>query len=245
MCGIFCAFSRHGHVLPNDSTKRLLENRGPDCTGLHQIEIDTRASHVHATFLSTVLALRGSTVIAQPLVDDASGSVLCWNGEAWSIRGELVSGNDSRVIFDKLLDTCSSTAQSDAAVVELLSAVRGPYALVFYDAPNKRIYYGRDCLGRRSLLSKVEPDGSLLLSSVCDNASGDAWSEVEADGLYILDLQTVSSANAPFVPVLVPHRRSDEVGDSKLSFVGKSFRERVLLMRADITVPHHESYYPY
>ncbi|CAA9961968.1 Asparagine synthase protein [Pyrenophora teres f. maculata] len=219
MCGIFFALSRAAHVIPDTNTRALLQNRGPDSTGQHQILIESKGAPVYATFLSTVLALRGSQVIEQPLKDEATGSVLCWNGEAWSIAGNAVQGNDSQLVFSKLQEACvDASASSVRNVVELLSSIRGPYAVVFYDAPNKRVYYGRDCLGRRSLLRKAATDGTIVLSSVCDNASGEAWNEVEADGIYVMDLNNVDTALPSFPHTHIPHRRLDQDEGPDLSF---------------------------
>jgi asparagine synthetase B (glutamine-hydrolysing) len=212
MCGIYCSLSRHGHIVPDAKTQQLLQNRGPDSVGQHQARIDAASSsQLHATFLSTVLSLRGQSIVAQPLHDAATGSVLCWNGEAWSIRGEAVAGNDSLAVFDKLLAAC---LDSIAAVVDMLSSIKGPYAFVFYDARHKLVYYGRDCLGRRSLLRKSAPDGTLILSSVCDNADGGTWAEVEADGIYITNLTPSLLTSTTHLP----HRTA---GDSiAVSLVG-------------------------
>ncbi|KAH6613923.1 asparagine synthetase domain-containing protein 1 [Boeremia exigua] len=202
MCGIFCALSRHGHVVPDDRTAALLRNRGPDHTGLHQSDV----GEVSATFLSTVLSLRGTAITPQPLV--SAGSVLCWNGEAWSIGDETVTGSDSAVVFDRL-KTCTESPDSKRAVIQLLSNIRGPYAIVFYDANNNHLYYGRDCLGRRSLLKKATSDGSLVLSSVCDNTTGEAWAEVEADGIYVVDLNHFTDSSSS---THIPHTRLGETG---------------------------------
>jgi asparagine synthetase B (glutamine-hydrolysing) len=220
MCGIFCSLSRHGHVVPDAKTKQLLQNRGPDSSGQRQVLIDPHtASQLHATFLSTVLSLRGQSIVQQPLQDAATDSILCWNGEAWSIDGEAVAGNDSIVVFEKLLAACSDAESPDIsirAVVDVMSSIRGPHAFVFYDVPHKLVYYGRDCLGRRSLLRKSTPDDTLVLSSVFDNSDGSAWAEVEADGIYVVDLSHVS----PIAPRHVPHRPAE--GDSiGVSLVGK------------------------
>jgi asparagine synthetase B (glutamine-hydrolysing) len=238
MCGIFCSLSRAGYITPDEKTQRLLQNRGPDHIGTRQIVLRDHGSivseasaAVHATFLSTVLALRGSAIVEQPLVDATTGSVLCWNGEAWSIGGQLVVGNDSQIIFSKLLQaSATSVGGSEGAVLDLLSSIRGPYALVFHDARNKRVYYGRDCLGRRSLLRKSRSDGSLVLSSVCDNASGEAWAEVEADGIYIMNFESGDCSPTVPTPTLVRHCRSDQAAESELSFVGEFSASRLLLM---------------
>ena len=244
MCGIFFALSRHGHVTPDSSTADLLRNRGPDHTALHQSLISqAHGTQLYATFLSTVLSLRGTEIAPQPLIHDNTASVLCWNGEAWSIGAEAVSGNDSKLVFHLLLKACftASPSGSNPAVTELLSTIRGPYAIVFYDAVNKHLYYGRDCLGRRSLLKKSTPDGSLVLSSVCDNATGEAWAEVEADGIYMVDLNDTEN---PLNIVHIPHTRSGETASSLLSFVGRCCTLRCLLTSPDPTISPHESRNP-
>ncbi|KAF1992862.1 asparagine synthetase domain-containing protein 1 [Amniculicola lignicola CBS 123094] len=220
MCGIFFSLCRHGHVTPDVDTRNLLNNRGPDNTGTLKLNIaaDEHASQpLYATFLSTVLSLRGTSIVQQPLNDASTGSVLCWNGEAWSIGSRIVQGNDSRQIFESLLHasigTSASREHSITGVVGLLSSIRGPFAFVFYDAPNHYIYYGRDCLGRRSLLRKSAATDQLILSSVCDNSSGDQWAEVEADGLYVVDLK----ARSPFDARRIPHCHKDQLGTDNIA----------------------------
>ncbi|KAF2709109.1 asparagine synthetase domain-containing protein 1 [Pleomassaria siparia CBS 279.74] len=231
MCGIFFSISRHKYVVPDAGTKQALQNRGPDSSGGYRILIPAEhdreqgpSLQLFATAFSTVLSLRGTAVVKQPLQNDDTGSMLCWNGEAWSIQGhsDPVVGNDSQLVFDLLLqqtssslvlDRCSSVQRTAA----ILSAIRGPYAFVFYDAINQYLYYGRDCLGRRSLLRKFSLEHDLILSSVCDNATGDQWEEVEADGINVIDLKRTSSEE-PLTFTHIPHRRRNEVKPNELSF---------------------------
>lgn len=248
MCGIFFSLSRAGYVTPDPKTKRLLQNRGPDATGQYQTLItlgpartEDASTRTHATFLSTVLALRGKNIVEQPLRDETTGSVLCWNGEAWTISGNIVNGNDSQLTFTKLLEACADKSETSTRhVVDLLSSVRGPYAFVFYDALNKRVYYGRDCLGRRSLLRKEAADGAIVLSSVCDNASGQAWAEVDADGIHVVDLMHHDTSTPFFSTTRIPHRLSDQAEGAEVSFVGKSFRPWDLLTALGSTLPSYE-----
>jgi hypothetical protein len=224
MCGIFFSLSRHTHECPDHGTQTLLENRGPDSTGTHRSIIDTpNGARQYATFISTVLSLRGTSVVKQPLHDASSGSLLCWNGEAWSTGGTPVEGNDSKQIFDALLQACQditpeNRSDSVKAVVNVLSSIRGPYALVFYDAPRDYLYYGRDCLGRRSLLHSTA-NGAFMLASVADGnqfpGSENSWAEVEADGLYVIDLSAGNTS-----AVRIPHYRKDASDAPDLYFVG-------------------------
>jgi len=253
MCGIFCSISCHGFIAPHPATKQLLHNRGPDSSGQYQVVINTEArddngespsAPFHATFYSTVLSLRGQSIVDQPLRDAQTGSVLCWNGEAWSVGDDIVAGNDSKVVFDGLLSSSSSSQSAEEsirAVIALLASVRGPYAFVFFDATRKLVYYGRDCLGRRSLLRKTTADGALILSSVCDNASGESWMEVEADGVYVTDLGNKSSNQQPLLlPRHILHCLEAQAKPHDLSFVGELPSLHSLLTSIDPTLPSFE-----
>src|SRR5690606_17776879 len=106
MCGILFRLFRKCPV--TDPCPLLLEaisRRGPDSLRTHQVERDGAV----LTFTSSVLALRGTQVTVQPLVDEATGSVLCWNGEAWRVNGkDLPRHNDTIQVFDLLRSASSS-----------------------------------------------------------------------------------------------------------------------------------------
>jgi asparagine synthetase B (glutamine-hydrolysing) len=139
--------------------------------------------------MSTVLALRGNHVTVQPFVNPSNGSILCWNGEAWKIGSNSIEGNDGQLLFDLLMRASSTqkcAAESIVAILNILQTISGPFAFVFVDKIHSQIYFGRDCLGRRSLLYKIDGDSHTLhLSSVADPTSG-PWLEVEADAIYQL-----------------------------------------------------------
>ena len=120
----------------------------------------------------------------QPLVDEPSGSILCWNGEAWKIGGELVRGNDGEAVL-ALLTEASRETKDDDGVLKALRTIEGPFSFIYFDKPVNRLYYGRDRLGRRSLL--VTPGSPFSLSSIAETPV-DGCSEVEADGCYTIQL---------------------------------------------------------
>lgn len=191
MCGIFCSLSRHRHINPTAPVRDLLTARGPDASNQVNIQCEAqRSSPTFITCFSTVLSLRGSATVAQPLQDQTSQSTLCWNGEAWSIQGARPVGNDTVSVLE-LLKRSTSHIPSISPMQDVslaMSQIAGPYAFVFIDASRSKVYFGRDFLGRRSLLFKVDAEGNLLFSSVTDGSCGDGWSEVEADGVYCVDL---------------------------------------------------------
>lgn len=202
MCGIHASIATSPDNSLSPELERCLCNRGPDHTGTVKTQLDNSHSELFLTFTSTVLSLRGDHVARQPLVDLATGSVLCWNGEAWAIRGEPVQGNDGEAILALLAEA----SQGSGDVMDVLRAIEGPFAFIYLDKPAKRIYYGRDRLGRRSLLVK---DGlPFILSSIAET-SVDEWTEVEADGCYTLDLSVDVSSG------LLPERH-EWTGDASL-----------------------------
>lgn len=207
MCGIFFSLSASGAVLPNEETCCLLRKRGPDNYHVHNVEqkiANTRSSNeepiaVQLTFVSTVLSMRGGCLVPQPLVDLTTQSVLCYNGDAWKISGEPIQGNDAELIFKLLLQAVNhhskTTSSADSGttavqgVLDVISSISGPFAFVFYDAINSKLFFTRDSLGRRSLLQGVDESGAFKLCSLCDGTSSTHFSEVETDGVYMIDFE--------------------------------------------------------
>jgi asparagine synthetase B (glutamine-hydrolysing) len=193
MCGIYASVSKTGPIYAYSELKQLLCQRGPDHLGEAEAEINAGSWTVSLSFTSTVLALRGGHVALQPLVKPLSGSTLCWNGEAWKIGQELVEGNDGEAILDLLTSRTSSLSTFDSVtgVLEIIHSISGPFAFVYFDKVHDLLYFGRDCLGRRSLLLNVEnASGTMQFSSVAGTTGG-SWREVEADGIYVLAISNI------------------------------------------------------
>lgn len=189
MCGIHAVISRDGAQSLTDDLKRCLINRGPDHLGQEKTNVTCDdGTSLSLTFTSTVLSLRGDHVAPQPLRDPSTASILCWNGEAWKLDGGPVNGNDSEAIFGLL-----AAASDEDAVLDVLRSIKGPFAFVYFDTHSSRVYFGRDRLGRRSLL--INRDEGLVLSSTSGSTSS-SWTEVEADGIYVLDIKSWSSASS-------------------------------------------------
>jgi asparagine synthetase B (glutamine-hydrolysing) len=122
--------------------------------------------------------------------------VFCWNGEAWNIEHVAVKDSDTLAIYSRFgqaLEACQSADASSMleTVASAMAEIAGPFAFIYYDERNECLYFGRDFLGRRSLLYHITPDGSILLCSVSDRKVTSDWLEVQADGLYCIDLLSV------------------------------------------------------
>lgn len=224
MCGIFFSLSTSKITPPTQETGDLLRKRGPDSYKSYTLQTDVKAQTgeslpptYYLTFTSTVLSLRGDHVYTQPLVDPETQSVLCWNGEAWKIKGERVQGNDTERIFDLFLQAVKQDA-TDAVdtLSEAVASISGPFAFVFYDAVSSRLFYSRDCLGRRSLLEGFDHE-NLKICSICDSASVEDFKEVSTDGIHTIDLncyQDPSLSVRPYQIQTIPW--SSELSDNKL-----------------------------
>ncbi|KAF7504850.1 hypothetical protein GJ744_001648 [Endocarpon pusillum] len=203
MCGIYCSISFGSPIHSSRETQELLKARGPDSTQAVSISLQipnpTREA-VHIHIFSTVLALRGDHIESQPLKDKHTESFLCWNGEAWRENGQVIGGNDSQHVFTLLLRACQSSANpSTETVIDALTSIAGPFAFIFYDAVSCRLFYGRDHLGRRSLLSRATCNGGMAFCSITDVPLSPGWKEVEAGGVYC-----VAPSNLPLSPDLLP-----------------------------------------
>ncbi|KKP03000.1 hypothetical protein THAR02_04879 [Trichoderma harzianum] len=212
MCGIHAAISANAgrHQLA-PGLERRLRNRGPDHLGAVEVQLCSGESSLHLTLTSTVLSLRGDHLAKQPLEDAESRSVLCWNGEAWKLGGKPVEGNDGEAVL-ALLTAASRSVNHEDSVLDALRSIEGPFAFIFLDKRAKKLYYGRDRLGRRSLLLKRGDE--FLLSSITE-APAVGWAEVEADGCYTIRLD---GENSPVE--LMPIRHDWDQNKELVSSIG-------------------------
>ncbi|XP_026381143.1 asparagine synthetase domain-containing protein 1-like [Papaver somniferum] len=140
--------------------------------------IDGINSVAELDFMGAELQLRGISPVFQPLVD-ASGNILVYNGEIFG--GLYVDNdcNDAEILVRALGKCCSCTYQErksacccvekeEISVPQLLSTIRGPWGLIYWQDRSKTLWFGRDAFGRRSLLVHwpTLDDPRLMLSSV-------------------------------------------------------------------------------
>jgi len=197
------------------SSAPSLQRRGPD----QQADLVVGAGRIHLG--ASVLHMRGGSLEPQPL-RDAAGNVLLWNGEVFSGAIAVAPcASDTAAVL-------SALTQGTRTVPEVLASIEGPYALVFWHEATSTLWYGRDPLGRRSLLRLRElpqspssqPWASIRLSSVVSDPSataGDgpsapcAWEELATDGIASVQLLANGGAESawhPWPPGGVPLRRA-------------------------------------
>ncbi|KAK0743642.1 asparagine synthase-like protein [Schizothecium vesticola] len=220
MCGIHVSLSSAPRDIP-EAVKTCLRNRGPDFLGQTVCSNDASLAHC-LTFSSTVLALRGDHLARQPLVSPDGRTILCWNGEAWRLDGHRIEGNDGEAIHDLLTKASASDASSrQDAILNVLRAIEGPFAFVYYDKSMEKLFFGRDRLGRRSLmLAQDGISGDLVISSIAE-ACDLRWKEVEADRIYVVDLGPGSPVSAALLRQPVKHEWLAEEHIDFVSSIGR------------------------
>lgn len=111
--------------------------------------------------------------------------------------------SDTSAILSLLVKACEDGGQG---VVSALSGVEGPFAIAFWDERAKTLWFGRDRLGRRSLLVK-RPEagggwggwgvascigsGEALRAVRGDGGDAGGWEEVPPGGMWRVDAKEV------------------------------------------------------
>ncbi|TIC00289.1 hypothetical protein E3Q18_01116 [Wallemia mellicola] len=166
MCGIIF----HSIKQPIEYKDLIIRNkrRGPDYLSTK----NTPAGY----FTSTVLHLRGNTLTQQPLESD-KGDILCYNGQIFDSFEVPDECNDGVLLLNIL------SSLSDDDLRDYLLNIADPCAFVYYSTSTRSTFFGRDTLGRRSLLMSSSDDG-ILVSSIPDPSL--SWEECDATILYEL-----------------------------------------------------------
>ena len=225
MCGVFCALSWRTHLHATHGLLELLKHRGPDETGQYLNDPHETGHRVPCiTMQATVLGLRGETV-PQPIRDCGNAhslGCLCWNGELWRYKdlrsSDMPDPNDAVIVSRTFADACARGGEDRNSRCEnMMSAVsqfRGPFAFVYYDHEGGFLYFGRDSLGRRSLLQRRSALGEFFLSSVSDGTTGgengSEWTEVNSCGIYYLNFMSKNSQDSLNDVHCVPYRLSED-----------------------------------
>ncbi|XP_043220981.1 asparagine synthetase domain-containing protein 1-like [Amphibalanus amphitrite] len=175
MCGIRFILLTDASV--DAFVSELLERRGPDYQACHSGWLCGQLKFLAHGY---VLWMRGDDATRQPAVNE-SGDLLLWNGNIF----------DGVKVPDGVSDTSHLAAllsgASESAVVSTLSSVCGPWAVVLWQSAERRLWLGRDPLGRRSLLWNGSPGrlnpASVTLTSVGGRHRADL-TEVPCLGLF-------------------------------------------------------------
>ncbi|CAG8830078.1 36856_t:CDS:2, partial [Racocetra persica] len=160
MCGILFRLRQSSSSIdgnPSNSFHKDLWNqlmtkntqRGPDS----QDQFSESLDNFELDFFGAVLHLRGKSVIKQPLIDNDQ-NVLLWNGEIFDGLEVPFGENDTIYLSAtvKNSEKISDEINDNNGVLKVLRMIEGPYSIIFWQSSKRKLWFGRDCLGRRSLL---------------------------------------------------------------------------------------------
>ncbi|SOV07603.1 uncharacterized protein UDID_05384 [Ustilago sp. UG-2017a] len=215
------------HSNPEISYSSVLRNircRGPDSLNAvqHPFQI-SKSNSWKLSLTSSVLSLRGAGITRQPLPCPDGSLLLAWNGQifdwdttattATSSKVRLDTGeNDGQILLDRIVHLNKQYKQEVVAdpckfaINAALAEVEGPYAFVLLDRDESKLYFGRDPLGRRSLLMhRSEGSNSIAIISVAGDElkSSSNLTEIACSSWWTLALR-----EDPTTPKPIPRTTS-------------------------------------
>lgn len=157
-----------------NSMRPYIRARGPNYSSL-------RVSNDHQTaWYSSVLSLR-SPFTAQSVQVHGDRFILQFNGELYNQEIGL-HDNDTQFIASKL-------ESPDCQPLQVIKSLSGEFAYTIYDKQDRKFYFGRDNVGKRSLSYLfAHSTGDMYISSVSGPISG--FTDCVAGVVYIYDTTT-------------------------------------------------------
>lgn len=187
MCGIIVIAGGQGDAARRradafEALRGALERRGPDSMDVVAV--------ADVAIGASVLRMRAGRAWRQPAIDDETGCVLAWNGE-WYASPHPDETDTAAVLA--LLAGAAGGAESAAdarrrVAAALAETVRGPYAFALWVPRLRLVIYGRDPLGRRSLLRVRTAERLEIASTTPSSRTTLPWEEVSARGLGAVEL---------------------------------------------------------
>eukprot|EP00756_Hemistasia_phaeocysticola_P007124 Hpha_TRINITY_DN1412_c0_g1::TRINITY_DN1412_c0_g1_i1::g.9641::m.9641 len=159
-----------------------IRRRGPDASGELEVPLGPCVVQMHGS----VLSMRGAQICRQPC-GSADDGVLLWNGEVFSGLEVDERVGDTHAVRSLLVDAADKG--DDAAVAAALCSVEGPFAFAF--ARGGRLWFGRDPLGRRSLVIARTFQGLVVSSTGSALQHAVPFSEVPTSGVFCLSVSGV------------------------------------------------------
>lgn len=162
-----------------DSTLIEVMARGPD----HAQMVELLESGWALRALSSVLSLR-QPFSTQPHCTDRF--IFQFNGELYN--PSCLDDNDVEFAWNLLSEALNDSSDPRTALAGVLSKLKGEFAFTLVDKHRKIVYFGKDVIGKRSLLFLTK-DG-LTVSSVLSHLPAEELIECEPGLLYAYSIDT-------------------------------------------------------
>jgi len=214
-------------VSSDETFRRLLYKitaRGPDYISITQFA----CSGVYFDLFSSVLSLR-QPFTKQPI--DNHELLLQFNGELYN--RETLNSNDTSYIFD-LLQKNLSSYDRNLAIFRTINELRGEFAIALHDLKEGKVYFGRDAIGKRSLVYKIDDD-EVLISSV---PFGSSFVECTNE-IITYDLKSKQLVHTPYSTNYTPILNNLDIDISKKTNSLMSQLKNAVKIRQQAIYPLH------
>lgn len=202
MCGIFCCVSQDSENVESSDEWNMCQDfikaRGPDKSAQKVVPL---SESWFGHFAASILWMQGLQLTDQPLVD-SHGNILLWNGDIFS--GSLAKAEtcDALTVLNAF-GTCSK-------IMHVLRDVQGPYSFIYFQKSSNLLYFGRDIVGRHSLLIYLNnKQNTITLTSVGSKQLKNIV-EVPAIGIFVINLSN-PNMNLACYPWKEPNSRLKDI----------------------------------
>ena len=199
-----------------------ISNRGPNYLNYTEFE---NSEYNFQSFLA-ILSLR-QPFTQQPIIKDQF--ILQFNGELYN--DECLNKNDTQFIIDKLHENLQFESRN-SAVLKTLKYLDGEFAIILVDLIDNKVYFGRDCIGKRSLCYQLTED-DLIISSVSTVGFIDCKNEIYE---YDLKIHSVINHKLHELALYQPNKKTE------CELVAELYKElkKSVYKRQDAIHPLHE-----
>lgn len=163
-----------------------IASRGPDYL-LYLQFIDSSNSF---QFFSSILSLR-QPFYSQPIHNHNHNLILQFNGELYNL--ECLQSNDTEFIMERLVYNISSSNRNDG-ILKTITDLNGEFAFTIYDLLESKLYFGRDYIGRRSLLYNIDnldslESGSEIIISSLPPGHSNSFKECKSNEIKVFNFK--------------------------------------------------------
>lgn len=174
-----------------DALKQQNTLRGPDSQ--RSVLMKTTVYGLPCELVASVLHLRGIKMTKQPVINSMLNEAFMWNGEIFN--SDFLADNNYRsdtAILGEYLFNRPPNVSVEERIKEAMPKISGPWSFVFLDPDEDTVFFGRDFLGRRSLMYNLS-GVCLTLASTGYTSGNRLWTEVPP-GIFRLKLSQIEDA---------------------------------------------------
>ncbi|KAK6465593.1 glucosamine 6-phosphate synthetase [Scheffersomyces coipomensis] len=219
-----------------------VSNRGPDYLNYTQFQQHAN-DLISFQLFSSILSLR-QPFTTQPIITSNHQFILQFNGELYN--DECLLENDTQFIMDKLSQSPGSRREN---IFNILNELKGEFAFILYDLLHSVVYFGRDKIGKRSLVylwKKTDQDDQQLLISSIPEVNHHEGQFIECENkIYEFDLHSKQLQIFDYInhdQCYTPLKFNDDIPNEQqqISKVYQALKSSTYKRQLSINPLHHE-----